>query len=384
MMTSSRLPDLLVSSLRQTGGILSLALLGLAAASCSSEPEEAPPAIPTVRVLTVGKTADGQIRRVSGRVEAVDQSTLSFGVSVKVVAIEVLEGQEVIKGQLIARLDDATLTLAVNEANTSLTLARAALVEAKAAYDRTKALTQSGGASQQELDSATATLANADAAVANAETAVARAQIDLKRTKLFAPFHGKIVSLNPDLFQEVGASETMAVIQSDGALMVEVLVPETLIRDVDFGQVVKVSSPTLPDETFQATVTRIGAESAEGNAYPVTVRLADGAEGLRPGMTAGVTFQFDAYLEGKTAYLIPLSCLAVDALAGTGDRDEKAPVFILDPTTEKVTQIMVQVGNLRGNEIEVYEGLEPGDLIVSAGVAFLRDGMSATAWTPRR
>jgi hypothetical protein len=101
-------------------------------------------------------------------------------------------------------------------------------------------------------------------------------------------------------------------------------------------------------------------------------------------MTAGVTFQFDAYLEGKTAYLIPLSCLAVDALAGTGDRDEKAPVFILDPTTEKVTQIMVQVGNLRGNEIEVYEGLEPGDLIVSAGVAFLRDGMSATAWTPRR
>ncbi len=38
---------------------------------------------------------------------------------------------------------------------------------------------------------------------------------------------------------------------------------------------------------------------------------------------------------------------------------------------------------LRGNEIEVYDGLEPGDLIVSAGVAFLRDGMNATAWTPR-
>ena len=39
------------------------------------------------------------------------------------------------------------------------------------------------------------------------------------------------------------------------------------------------------------------------------------------------------------------------------------------------------VGDLRGNELEVYQGLEPGELVVTAGVAFLRDGMKVEVWT---
>jgi len=44
----------------------------------------------------------------------------------------------------------------------------------------------------------------------------------------------------------------------------------------------------------------------------------------------------------------------------------------------------VRIGGLRGNQLEVYEGLEPGDKVVSAGVAFLRDGMEAELWSPER
>ena len=107
-------------------------------------------------------------------------------------------------------------------------------------------------------------------------------------------------------------------------------------------------------------------------------------------MTASVTFNFDAYLEGRIAYLIPLSAIAVEAgslSAGEYQRNEttgqnEAPVFVLDSKTGRIQQRKILVGDLRGNELEVYQGLEPGELVVTAGVAFLRDGMKAEVWTP--
>ena len=96
-------------------------------------------------------------------------------------------------------------------------------------------------------------------------------------------------------------------------LAIEVSVPETLIREVDFGQVVQVAFPSLEGVTVSGLVTVIGAEAEAGNAFPVTVRLSASEADLRPGMTASVTFNFNAYLGGRTAYLIPLSAIAIDA-----------------------------------------------------------------------
>jgi len=56
------------------------------------------------------------MRRISGRLEALDHAGLSFGVSGKIVERLVVEGQEVAEGQVIARLDEATLKIAANEA----------------------------------------------------------------------------------------------------------------------------------------------------------------------------------------------------------------------------------------------------------------------------
>ena len=107
-------------------------------------------------------------------------------------------------------------------------------------------------------------------------------------------------------------------------------------------------------------------------------------------MTASVTFNFTAYLDGRTAYLVPLSALALEAALiaepspDAETRGTEAPLFVFDPDAEEVRYRMVLVGDLRGNEIEVFEGLEAGDQVVSAGVAFLRDGMTAIVWEPRR
>lgn len=83
---------------------------------------------------------------------------------------------------------------------------------------------------------------------------------------------------------------------------------------------------------------------------------------------------------------MPISALAIDAgklaLASEGDlpQEQSAPVFKYSPESGTLSLIQVKVSDLRGNELEVYEGLESGDLIVIAGVPFLRDGMKVKPW----
>jgi multidrug efflux pump subunit AcrA (membrane-fusion protein) len=110
---------------------------------------------------------------------------------------------------------------------------------------------------------------------------------------------------------------------------------------------------------------------------------------LRAGMTASVTFNFNDYLEGRTAYMIPLSAIALDP--GPSNDDTVTPVegsyrtatvYVFDPATSQVNARKVQVGDLRGNSVEVFAGLQPGDKIVSAGIAFLRDQMTVELWEP--
>ncbi len=58
--------------------------------------------------------------------------------------------------------------------------------------------------------------------------------------------------------------------------------------------------------------------------------------------------------------------------------------LLIDPVAAKVRVREIVVGGLRGNEIEVYDGLAPGERVVSAGVTFVRDGMDAQVWQPQQ
>ncbi len=347
---------------------------------------------PSVKVFKVGKQSSGQSRRISGKVKAADQSSLSFGVGGKVLEVIAKNGQTVIQGQVLAQLDEEPFKLSLNKARASLNSARSKLVVARSTFKRTRGLVKLRGASQKDLDTAIANLGTATSDVNSARDSLKQAEIDLSRTKLIAPFTGKVVDAVVDSFQEVTANEEAFILQSSGALKVDVLVPETLIRDVDFGQLVQVTFPTLKDLVVSGEVITIGAQTESGNAFPVTVLLADSESDLRPGMTASVTFNFNAYLGQRTAFLIPLSAIAIDAsrtkqqeiVSEQSNSGKQAPVFVYDSAASRIQLRQVTIGDLRGNEIEVFEGLKTGDQVVSAGVAFIRDGMQAVVWKPRK
>ncbi len=355
---------------------------------CGRETPPLEEVTPRVKYFTVGEQATGQSRRISGRVMAADTSVLSFGVSGTIEDVLVKTGDAVSEGQVLARLDTQTLQLAVEQSRAELNIARARAVEAQQAYERTQSLFDNRAASNAELEATTAEYASARENVRAAQTQLERQQRDLQRAELTAPFPGRVAERAIDPFQEIGANSEAIVLQTNNALKVEVSVPETLIREVDYGQIVQVSFPTQAETELTGIVDKISARAESGNAFPVSVLLANNNADLRPGMTASVTFNFDAYLEDRTSFLIPLSALAIEAgvvrqfrSAEIEPNDNVAPVMVIsDDGTLELRQ--VTIGELRGNQLEVYAGLEGGENIVSAGVSFLREGMQVELWSP--
>lgn len=364
-------------------GILALFLLP----GCDGEPPTSTVAVPRVKVFVAGELTGGQLRRLSGKLVSEDTSMLSFSVSGTVDAVLVVQGQAVQAGEVLARLDPEPKTIAVNQARARLTVARANFIEAQQNYERTAELFERQFASRADFEAAEANYSAARGNLEAAETELEQSERDLARTELVAPFSGSIAERSVNPYQEVASGEEAFVLQSDQALKVEVLVPETLIRFLDYGQRVQVTLPSLQDEKLKGRVSEIGSRASSGNAFPVSIQLTGTGPDLRAGMTAAVTFNFDSYTEGQPVFLIPLSALALDyGVVQAAQRSEEAPtvpVFIVgDDNRIQVREVMI--GGLRGDMLEVFRGLEAGDRIVSAGVSFLREGMEVELWTQEK
>ncbi len=343
---------------------------------------------PRVKFFVVGEQATGQSRRISGKLVAANTSPLSFAVGGTVEQVLVTRGDLVREGQVLARLDAEPLRLAVEQARAQLNIARANAADTKQIYDRTVSLFEKRVTSQAEVDTATANHAAALASARSVESDLDRKELDHSRVELAAPFSGTIASRSIDPFQETLSGQEAFVLQTAEAIEVDVRVPETLIRDVDYGQVVQVTFPTMAGVAVSGIVNQIASRAESGNSFPVRVRLSPSDADLRPGMTASVTFNFDQYLDGRTVYLVPLASIAIEygliqrtREAGDATPRQTVPMFVVDDNNRlRVKEVVV--GDLRGNLLEVFEGLEAGDKIVSAGVAFLREGMTVELWTP--
>ena len=152
------------------------------------------------------------------------------------------------------------------------------------------------------------------------------------------------------------------------------MVPETLIRELTQNSILPISFPVLPELTMQGRITEIGTRAEFANAFPVTVVLQGDNPLLRAGMTAEVEFSFAG--PGRTGHKGDAIRIPVTALsAGLA---QKSYVFVYNNETQQVIKTQVQTENIFQNEIIISSGLKQGDIIATAGVAFLRDGQQVS------
>lgn len=348
--------------------------------ACTENTNSKKEIIRAVKTLTISENTKANSRQLSGTVKSADESALSFRIGGRVATVEVNTGDRISKGRILATLEQREYALAVQSAQAKLASTRSDFVEKSDTLKRQQSLIKKGFVAQAPIDQAKAAYHAARSSVNVASTALENAQQDLDNTQLKAPFDGAIASRRVDPFTEVTAGTTVFELQSEGALKVEVSMPETLIRDIGLGDAVTVTFPTLAGTVVNGLIAEIGAKAETGNAFSVTVELAESLADIRAGMTAQVTFNFGEQRH-TAVYLIPVSALDLRIpVEHEKPVADQARVFIVNDGMAQ--QRLVTIRDIRGNELEVIAGLNAGDIVITAGVPFIGEGQKVKPWQP--
>lgn len=334
--------------------VISLTLIG-----CGKDsPEPVKEIIQPAKVLIVEGSNNEVNRQLPGTVRASQRVNLSFQVAGLLKFFPLKEGQEVLKGEVLGRLDD-------RDYRSNLSAARADLTKTEANYKRAADLLVKKFISQAEYDKLKAEL---DVAKSNTE----KAQKALDDTELKAPFTGTVAKRYVENFQDVQAKEPVISLQDNSELEVVVNVSETLVsRRSGEPDSLKVSAKfeAFPDEQFDLYVKEFSTEAdSKTQTFEIVLGMSDtkGAK-LLPGMTAKVFATRINTEQVSDTYILPLHAVVAD-------EDNNAFVWVVNQKNNSVNKKPVTMGDLKGtSEIEVT-GVELKDMVVIGGVTKMREG----------
>ncbi len=351
---------------------------------CSQPAEPAPPKLRPVTYVQISTSGGASTQSFSGIAQSSRTAALSFKVSGTLQQLPVEVGQQVRQGALIARIDPTDYSVQYEQAvaqlrssETQIEQAEAQLIAARSAYQRTEKLYENNSVSLSEYEQARANYESAQSQYNAAQAAVAASKAQVRASSnqvdyatLRAPFAGVITDVMADENELVGSGNPVAVLSADDDLEVQVGVPEALIARIKKGMKVNVTFSVIRNQVFEGEVSEVSFSTQQGGAtYPVTIRLVEPSEAIRPGMASEVAFRFDEAQLTNGRPVIPPAAIGED----TGGRF----VFLLRPEDSiyVASRQAIQLGPLVENGYVVEEGLEAGQLIATAGLKSLLDGM---------
>lgn len=346
--------------------IISTMIIGLfITLSCGKEVEQQE-IIRPVRYMQVYSTGGSRVRTFTGVAQAGIETRLSFKVPGTVKQLPVTVGDSVSRGQLIAELDANDYQVQVQQAEAALAQAQAQERNASASYNRVRALYENNNASRSDLDAARAGNESAAAAVRAAEKQLELASLQLSYTRLSAPVDGDIAAVNIERNENVGAGQPIIILTSGKQIEVKLAIPEILIPKVEEGGPVTVTFDALPEKKFSGEIIEVGVVATGlGTSFPVIVRLDETDDAIRPGMAASVSMLFESTDE-RERFIVPSHAVAED-------RNGRF-VYVVEPSVEEqgfgfIRRKTVVVGELTADGLEIFEGLNDGDLVVTAGIS---------------
>jgi RND family efflux transporter MFP subunit len=283
-------------------GALALAAAGCDNSSVASSPS-APPAAPAAQPSAPApKTSEpGDILSVLSVEHQVDVPTQTDGV---VSEIKMDEGSSVRAGDILARLDDRTITAELEKAQADLRVAQnnvsyqEAEVKAKAAaYRRQQQLRENGLSSAADLEHAEFEskgsefdLASWKANFEKSQAEIRRLEVELDKTKIRAPFAGMVAHRYIRMGQGVSRSDKCFRISQLSPLLVQFQVPESAAKRPERGASVNLSLVEDSKRALTARIVNVGPTvDPSSDSYNVTAQLTgSGISDLRPGMSVRV------------------------------------------------------------------------------------------------
>ncbi|WP_048606221.1 efflux RND transporter periplasmic adaptor subunit [Vibrio coralliirubri] len=323
--------------------------------------------LPAISVTTekVNQDTWDKSLKVIGNIHSNQSIDVTSQMSGQVKEILFTSGQQVNKGDVLVKLDDALLKSNYKSQQSKVELARVELM-------RNKLLLRNNSVSKNSVDKLQAQF-NAE----GAKLEYIATQIDYMKVK--APFSGSVGIRNIDVGDFINSSTAIVELEDKSKQYVDFSIPELYLHDVKVGQDLQFYSEATNDEVFHGTISAI-EPSSDSNTHNIELRaMANQAVPLEAGMYVDATLITS---ESDTIVAVPSVAISYTLYGNT--------VFVLDTSTKKasehtskdaspfyeykVVQRTVEVGPKQGGYVGVVSGLKAGDVVVTSNQHQLKNG----------
>ena len=307
---------------------------------------------------------------LQGKVDAENISYVSpRGAGGQVRAVYVKEGQFVKKGQLLLKLDDAIIRQNVVAARQGMAASRNQLELAKSVYQRTKNLWDQHIGTEVQLLQAKTNVEVLENQIKTQQENVKAAEEQLSTTSVVSNVSGVADEVNIHVGEMFTGSPTQGIkIVNTSNLKVVTDIPENYLSRVSKGTPVLISVPDV-NKTFNSTISLISQSiSATSRGFIAEAKIPND-KSLKPNLTALVKIQ---------DYTVPNALTVPINILQTDEQGKFILVAVKEGNNIVARKRQVQVGELYGDRLEVKNGLQTGDVIITEGFQSLYDGQLVT------
>lgn len=342
--------------------IIAAAVIATVVAGCDKKEAQDPPARP-VRTVTIERGVDGETISLTGQIRAKDEVSLAFRVDGRMIDRPVNVGDALKAGQLVARLDPQNQQNALRSAQANLTSAEALLTQARLTYGRHQELLRDGWTPRAKFDEAQQAFLTAQAQVDSAQAQVHIAENQLSYTALFADAAGAVTAEGAEPGEVVHAGQMMVQLARQGGRDAVFDVPEQLIRTGPRDPVVQLA---LTNDPTVRAIGRVREVAPQADPTTRTWQVKVGVIDPPPAFALGSTVTGSIKASPSSGVAVPPSALT--------EANGRPAVWVVDPQSQTVALRNVDVSRYDPADVVISQGLETGEIVVTAGVQVLRPG----------
>ncbi len=279
--------------------------------------------------------------------EAEQEATVVAKVRGVIQEILVEEGHRVKAGQVLARIEGEQYRIETERAKSTMD-------RLNNDYKRSKELYEKGAISVEEYD-------NKRFEYEAQRAAYELAKLNEEYTAIKSPIDGVISERFIKVGNMIGTDQDVFKVTDFDPLQAILYIPEHEMAKIDQGQPAELKADALPNQVFKGHVERISpiVDPTTGT-FKVTVVIDEKNSKLKPGMFGRIKIVYDTH---TATHMIPKVAVISE--------DENQSVFVIKDST--AYRKIIKTGYVNGQNIEVIEGLEEGEIIVTTGQGSLKD-----------
>ena len=342
---------------------LVLTAAGVVLASCKPDSKVETPEIRPVRTVTAAKGEAGETVVLTGHVQAENEPAFAFRIAGRMIERPINVGDRVEAGQVLAKLDPENELNALRSAESALAAARGQLTYARGDFDRQRQLLANGHTPRARFDQSQNALQSAQSQVDNTEAQLRIARDHVGWTTLEADAPGTVTARGAEPGEVVQAGQMIVRLARQGGRDAVFDVPAQLLRSAPSEAEITVRLTDDPSVTAAGRVREIAPQADPvTRTFEVKVGLSDPPGAMR----LGATVTGSVKLESEPIISIPASALT--------ELNRQPAVWIVDPKNLTVSMRNVELLRHDPGTVVIAQGLDTGDIVVTAGIQALHPG----------